>query len=297
MAPRFSIVIASRNAEATVARTLDSLAAQAYPNLQVVCIDGASTDDTVGVIRRFGDLVSVLVSESDRNVADALNKGFRYGDGEYFGYVNADDALAANALEYVAELFLQHPDVDVITGGCHRVYADGSEYVTHVRTDFMEVLALMNPIEQPSTFWRRRAWEKAGELDISYFLAFDWEYWNRLRRSGARFLSTDKVLSHYYFSDDNLTSRGGRKLVHEMFKITRAYGPLKGMVAYLYLALYNVFDLRGYYDQPFATLPRWRQLIFGAALKFLYLVLGKQVVNSYNWNFASKQERGLVWYK
>jgi len=297
MAPRFSIVIASRNAAATIARTLDSLAAQAYPNLQVVCIDGASTDDTVGVIRRFGGLVSVLVSESDRNVADALNKGFRYGDGEYLGYVNADDALAENALECVVELFRQNPDVDVITGGCRRVYADGSEYVTHVRTDFMQVLALMNPIEQPSTFWRRRAWDKAGEFDVSYFLAFDWEYWNRLQKSGARFFSTDKVLSHYYFSDTNLTSRGGRKLVDEMFKITRTYGPYKGVVAYLYLALYNIFDLRGYYDQPFTALPRWRQLLFGVALKALYLVLGKQIVNSYNWNFASKQERGLVWYK
>ncbi len=297
MVPRFSIVIASRNAEATVERTLESLAEQAYPNLQVVCIDGASTDRTVDVIQSFGPLVSVLVSEPDRNVADAINKGFRLADGDFFGYVNADDALATGALESAAELFRQNPEVDVVTGACHRVYADGSECVTRVRPDFREVLALMDPIEQPSTFWRRRAWEKAGELDVSYSLAFDWEYWNRLQRSGARFLATDALLSHYYFSDTNLTSRGGRKLVSELFRVTRTYGPYKGAIAYLYLALYSIFDLRGYYDRPFATLPRWRQVLFGGTLKLLYLLLGTKIVSCYNWNFASKQQRGLVWYK
>ena len=85
--------------------------------------------------------------------------------------------------------------------------------------------------------------------------------------------------------------------MNEMFRVTRKYGPYRGLVAYLYLMLYRVFDLHGYYDQSFATLPRWRQVLFGATLKALYFVLGKRIVNSYNWNFASKQERGLVWYK
>jgi glycosyltransferase involved in cell wall biosynthesis len=295
--PRFSIVIASRNAEATIGRTLQSLVDQAYPNLQVVCIDGASTDGTLAVIKRYGDLVSTLVSEPDRNVADALNKGFKRTDGVLLGYVNADDALVPDALAKAARLFQENPDVDVISGGCHRVYADGSDCTMQVRPDFLEVLSLMNPLEQPSTFWRRPAWERAGLFDVSYFLAFDWEYWNRLRRSGARFLTTDMVFAHYYFSDTNLTSTGGLEVVREMFRITRTYGPYNGFVAYLYLAFYNFFDLRGYYDKPFSELPRRRQLVFGLTLKLLYGILGRRIVNSYNWNFASKQQRGLVWYK
>jgi glycosyltransferase involved in cell wall biosynthesis len=297
MLPRFSIVIASRNAEATIERTLQSLAAQAYPNLQIVCIDGASTDGTLSIIKRFGGIVSVLVSEPDRNVADALNKGFQRADGELLGYVNADDALAPEALSRVALLFEQNPDVDVVTGGCHRVFADGSDCITKVRQDFLDVLSLMNPIEQPSTFWRRRVWERAGALDISYFLAFDWEYWNRLQRSGARFLVTDLVLARYYFSDCNLTSTGGERVAKEMFRVTRTYGPYNGFVAYVYLALYRIFDLRGFYDQPFVALPRSRQLVFGLTMKSLYFLLGRKIVNSYNWNFASKQQRGMVWYK
>lgn len=295
--PRVSLVTASLNAEKTIERTLKSIEEQYYPNLQMISIDGNSSDNTPAIIDRYRHVVSHVIREKDKNVANALNKGFKLADGEIFCYLNADDALAPGALECVVRTFLENPDVDVVTGGCRRVFADGSELITQVPEHFLEVLSMRNDIEQPSTFWRAAAHLRLGELDESYQLAFDWEWWNRLHASGVRFKRIPDVLSVYYFSEDNLTSRAGHRVIDEMYRVTKTYGPFRGHIADVYRFLFRVFDMHGFYDQPFHDLPISKRLIFGGVLWGLYKTFGRQVINSYNWNWASKQVRGLVWYK
>jgi glycosyltransferase involved in cell wall biosynthesis len=295
--PRISLVTPCLDAAATIDRTLDSIAGTGYPNLQYIVCDGGSSDGTLERVRRRGALVSRLISGPDKNVADAVNKGFRAADGEILCYLNADDALTPNALQQVAAFFSAHPEVDVLTGACERIYADGSEERTEVPADYLELLPYRNCLEQPSTFWRAAAHRRAGEFDDAFALAFDWEWWNRLQRSGARFARTPAVLSRYYFSDNNLTSRAGERVIDEMYRVTRRYARRGWAVARMYRFLYRSFDLRGYYDRPFTELSRRRQALFGAVLATLYGVFGRRVVNAYNWNWASKQVRGLVWYR
>ena len=118
----------------------------------------------------------------------------------------------------------------------------------------------------------------------------------RFAQAGSKFVVTDKVLSHYHFSESNLTSVGGRKLVGEMFRLTKKYGPHHGMLAYVYYFLYVVFDLRGYFDAA-ASIAPWKRRIFDRVMRGLRRMFGESCINNYNWNFASKQERGLCWYK
>jgi len=294
--PRITLVVPSFNAVSTVERTLRSIAGQAYPDLQLVCVDGASSDGTVTVLERHRQELAHLLVEPDRGPAEALNKGFRLADGEIFGWLNADDELAPGALLAVARTFRDRPDVDVVTGGCYRFYADGSQVETAVPDRFVRSMALRNDLEQPSTFWRASVHRSAGELDETMKYAFDWEWWNRLRVRGARFLRVENVLSHYHFSEDNLTSRGGQKVVEEMYRITRRYGPWRGRVADVYRFLYRTFDLRGYFDDPNALSPL-RRLVFRATLSAVRIAFGREVRDGYNWNWASKQARGLIWYR
>jgi len=262
----------------------------------MICIDGGSTDGTVEAIRGYGGFVNHFVSEPDRGVADAINKGFRVADGDVLCWLNADDEFAPGAVTHVMELFERYPEVDVVTGGCRRVFADGSEVVTQVPAGFERRMALKNEIEQPSTFWRAGVHRQAGELDESYKLAFDWEWWNRLSRAGARWLVTPQVLSVYYFTESNLTSKAGERVVDEMYRVTKAYGPFGGRIADVYRLLFRVFDMRGYYDVPFHRLPHWRRLVFGSVSVGLYALFGREAIESYNWNWASKQIRGMKWY-
>lgn len=295
--PRITLVTPSLNAEKTIERTLKSIEEQRYPNLQVICVDGLSSDSTVEVIERYRHVVNHLISEKDKNVADALNKAFKLAEGDIYCYLNADDALASGALACIAQVFLDNPGIDVLTGGCRRVFADGSECITQVPENYLEVLSMRNGIEQPSTFWRAGIHRRLGELDVSYQLAFDWEWWNRLYAAGARFMAISDVLSVYYFSDDNLTSNAGLRVINEMYRITKTYGPFRGRIADIYRFLFRVFDMRGYYDQPFHKLPVVKRIGFGGMLWLLCKLFGKQPITSYNWNWASKQVRGLVWYK
>jgi glycosyltransferase involved in cell wall biosynthesis len=294
MSLRLSVVTASFNAVGTVGRTLESIRGQGWPNLQMICIDGGSTDGTVQAIRGYGEFVDYLVSESDRGVADAINKGFRVADGDVLCWLNADDEFAPGAVAHVMELFERHPEVDVVTGGCRRVYADGSEAVTQVPAGFERRMALKNEIEQPSTFWRAAVHRRAGELDESYRLAFDWEWWNRLSQAGARWLTTPQVLSVYYFTESNLTSKAGERVIDEMYRVTKTYGAPH--VADMYRFLFQSFDMHGYYDVPFHRLPKGRRLLLGGVCVGLYALFGREAVASYNWNWASKQIRGVTWF-
>jgi len=294
---KISLVTPCLNSGRTIERTLKSIEAQRFPDLEYIVVDGASQDDTLAIVDRYRHIVTRVISEKDKNVPNALNKGFRQATGEILCYLNADDCFEPGALHRVAQIFTERPEIDVVTGGCRRVFADGSELITQVPEHFLRLLPMRNGIEQPSTFWRRSVHKRAGELDESFFLAFDWEWWNRLQATGARFLAIPDVLSTYYFTEDNLTSRAGQRVIDEMYRVTKKYGPWRGWIADIYRFLFHAFDLRGFYDVPFSKLSRGRQLVLSAALIPLYAVFGRDRINAYNWNWASKQIRGITWYK
>jgi len=294
--PRISLIIPSYNAVATMERTITSIAAQNYPSLEVILMDGGSRDGTMEIVQRYAGLFKVMVSEPDRGQAHAINKGFRLATGEIFGWLCADDELSPGALAQVAELFQKNPEASLLTGGCARVFADGTIIHTEPQPQLWSRLAYQDGIEQPSTFWKASLHRAAGELDESYNFTFDWDWWNRMKRSGAKLATTPQILSRYHFSDSNKTSTGARALVNELYRVIKKYGPLRGYLADIYMFLYKNFDLHGYYDRPPKHHPM-RGWFFRRALRILTSIWGKEIIYGYNWNFASKQERNLCWYK
>ena len=145
----FTLVTPCLNAVKTIERTLKSVAQQDYPNLQYIVCDGGSSDGTLAILNGYKDLIDVLIVEQDKNIADALNKGFACASGDLRGYLNADDCLAPRALRKAAAIFRQAPAIDVITGSCQRWFADGSGRITKVPERYLDVIALRNDLEQP----------------------------------------------------------------------------------------------------------------------------------------------------
>ncbi len=295
MIPRITIVIPSYNSGPVIERCLASIAAQGYEYLELILADGESTDESIEICRHWRDRFSVFISEPDSGIAEALNRGFAQATGDIFGWLAADDELAPGALDRVARIFADNSGVDVVTGGCRRYFPDGSRVETVPPDDLTERIRFKNVIEQPSTFWRADLHRRTGVLDTRLKLAFDWDFWCRFAKAGATFHVDPYVLSHYHFSDDNLTSRGGEKTMKEMFSVVARYGPYHGLTAYLYRFLFHAFDLHGCYDRP-PSGSRWRQAIFYGLLPVLYAIFGTKIVNGYNWNFASRQMRNKKWY-
>ena len=124
--PRIAIVTPSFNHGRFLRATVDSVLDQDYPRLFYHVQDGASADETVDILKSYGERISWR-SEADGGQSDAINKGFQDVDCDIMAYLNSDDTLLPGTLAYVANFFDQRPEVDFVYG--HRIFIDyaGSE--------------------------------------------------------------------------------------------------------------------------------------------------------------------------
>jgi GT2 family glycosyltransferase len=188
MSLSFSVVTPSFNQGEFIRATIESVLGQQYPGLQYVVIDGGSRDETVSILREFGDRLK-FVSEPDDGTGDAINKGLALCSGEIIGWLNSDDIYYPGALERVSLLFDRHPEVEVIYGRAHHIDESGrvtEEYAT--REWSFDELINHCIISQPAAFFRRRAIEQYGPLDTEHKYCLDYEFWIRLAKRGAGFL-------------------------------------------------------------------------------------------------------------
>jgi ubiquinone/menaquinone biosynthesis C-methylase UbiE len=198
-APVVSIVTPSLNQAPFLERSIRSVVSQAYPRLEYVVQDGASSDETEAILRRHRSTFTHCESLPDGGQARALNLGFGRTTGEIMAFLNADDVLLPGALSYVVSFFAKHPRVDVLYG--HRVLIDEADaeigvWVLPPHDD--RVLAWADLVPQESLFWRRRIWEKAGgRVDESYRFALDWDLLLRFREAGARFARVPRFLAAF----------------------------------------------------------------------------------------------------
>ena len=173
--PAVSVVVAVRDAVETLPRCLDSILAQTYPNLEIVVIDGGSTDGTVECLERYSELLAYWLSESDFGVYSAWNKALSHLKGDWVCFLGADDRFAgATALSDLARHLAPRPE-RVVYGLTHVVNDAGCRVGTmgkpwpETRAELPERMSLPNP----STFYHRTLFEKHGRFDESFRIAGD----------------------------------------------------------------------------------------------------------------------------
>jgi len=294
--PLVSIIIPTYNAAATLARTLESVRRQSYRTIEVLVVDGASSDTTVQLAQEYADVVTTLISDKDRGQAHAINKGFELARGEILCWLCADDEYLPETVQHAVNHFAAAPEIDILTGACARYLPDGSTQIVVPPANVTELIGIQYRIEQPSTFWRSRVMQNNVRLDESFHYAFDWDFFARIMQPPRRTLVLPDVMSKYHFSLTNKTSTGGRRLVLELREVIRRHGPLQGRLADVFYFLYRNFDLAGCYDQPPACLHRVGAR-FERVMARLERKYPRELLHLYNWNFASKQERNMIWYR
>lgn len=179
--PRVSIVVPSFNQARYLETALRSVLEQDYPDLEVIVIDGGSTDGSLPVLERYASRLAYWVSEPDAGQADGINKGLRRATGEVVAWLNSDDVYLPGAIRQAVQALGADP-------GAGLVYADGimvdSEQVLLDRhryrpLDLVDLLSF-EVLLQPTVFMRRSLLEEAGYLDASYQLILDHELWVRI---------------------------------------------------------------------------------------------------------------------
>ncbi len=206
-APTISIVTPSLNHGKYLELAARSVIAQNYPKLEYVIQDGGSNDETERALQRLRPFVHHIESRKDRGQAHAINLGFAHTTGEIMAWLNSDDLLLPGALNHVANVFLDNPNVDVIYS--HRVLIDsqGWEIGRWVLPKHEEEgLKWADFIPQETLFWRRKIWERAGghvKEDMQY--AFDWEMLLRFQLAGARMMRVPRFFGAFRVHEEQKT--------------------------------------------------------------------------------------------
>lgn len=184
--PKISIVVPSFNQGRFIAYTLQSLVDQQYPNLELIIIDGGSTDDTVSVIKRYESYISSWVSEPDAGQTSAINKGFARSTGEIMAWINSDDMVVPGTLNYIGHYFLKSDRAQVVYGNRILIDENGQEIGRWVLPwHSNRVLRWIDFVPQETLYWRRSAWDSIGaKLDESFRFAMDWDFLLRLSARG-----------------------------------------------------------------------------------------------------------------
>jgi glycosyltransferase involved in cell wall biosynthesis len=197
--PLVSIVIPSYNQAAFLEDAIASALAQDYPQLEVMVVDGGSTDGSVEIIRRYDDRLAWWTSEPDTGQADALNKGFARAGGEVLGWLASDDTLLPGAVARVVHEFQQDPEALLVYGEALFVDESGGEIFPLEPRPFDEDemrRRCENFVVQPGSFFRQRAWQLAGPLDVDAHYLFDFEFALRVARHGKVKAIPDRLATY-----------------------------------------------------------------------------------------------------
>jgi glycosyltransferase involved in cell wall biosynthesis len=175
---KISVITVCFNSEATIADTLQSVREQSYPEIEHIVVDGGSTDRTAEIVSAEGGRVATFVSEPDRGIYDAMNKGIGLATGDVIGFINADDFYASEGvLAKVAEMF-RHPGVDACYGDlCYVKVFNTQSVVRYWRSsEFRPGLFASGWCPpHPTFFVRRKIYERFGRFDLGYRIAADVE--------------------------------------------------------------------------------------------------------------------------
>ena len=176
-----SIITPSYNQAQYLEQTIRSVLEQDYPRIEYIVIDGASTDGSVDLIRKYQDRLAFWVSEKDSGQAEAINKGFTRATGEIVAWINSDDFYFPNAIASAVRMFEKHPEAGLVYGDTVAVDEKG-EFIHFPKYAQwgLEDLLTFNIIGQPAVFMRRDVLLKAGFLDPSFHFLLDHQLWIRM---------------------------------------------------------------------------------------------------------------------
>jgi glycosyltransferase involved in cell wall biosynthesis len=227
--PRITVITPSFNAAATLGEALASVREQDYADLEHLVVDGGSTDGTLELLRDAPGIR--YVSEPDRGLAHAMNKGIAMASGEIVGELNADDRYLPGALEAVARAFAARPRAEWLTGGCRIIDGAGREIrrpITAYKNWLLRRYSLplyltQNFVSAPATFFRRTVLEELGGFDERYRISVDYDLQLRFARRGDPIV-LERDLACFRMTEGTLSMAGFETQFREHAEQARRHG-------------------------------------------------------------------------
>lgn len=215
---KVSIITVVFNGEKTIERTIKSVISQTYKNVEYIIIDGKSTDNTLKIVEKYHEHIACLVSESDKGIYDAMNKGILKATGDIVGIINSDDYYAVDTIEKVVDCFVK-TGADVVYGRVNLIYENG--YMVASDNPPLEQLNYKMIIQHPSVFVKKSVYSQYGAFNLCYSIAADYDFLLRVYNQGVKFYYLDEILA--YFSMAGTSNKELRTATEEFKSIALYY--------------------------------------------------------------------------
>lgn len=198
MNPLISVITVTYNSEKTIRRTIESVLAQTYDRLEYILVDGCSDDSTVSIVRKYETGFAErgyeirIISEPDRGMYDAMNKGIHMASGDILGILNSDDWYEPDALRVIAEAYLENDTADIIMGSIrihngNRVFIKQAEN-RHYRTS--------RDFNHPAMFVTSVCYADVGDYGIDN-VHDDYGWFLKAVKQGKKLVIVDEVITNY----------------------------------------------------------------------------------------------------
>lgn len=229
--PKISVITPVYNGEHFLERTILSVINCNYPKLEYIIVDGNSTDGTIDIIKKYRKYFSVIISEPDKGMYDALNKGFSKATGDILCWLNSDDEYYPHTLSSVAKIFTDLPNVEWITGGNSHINECGTifSYGKARRIDKIDfVMGDYKWIQQESTFWRSSLLKKLQHepFNLSIKYAGDFALWFEFFQHSSLYF-TDILLGKFRHTNGQLSQTFISEYVQEVQTVIDNYEKTK----------------------------------------------------------------------
>ncbi|MFA5701287.1 MAG: glycosyltransferase family 2 protein [Desulfuromonas sp.] len=180
---KISIITVCFNSEETIRDTIESVLAQTYPDIEYIIVDGESNDNTLSIIQEYQSQISKVVSEPDKGIYDAMNKGISLATGEVVGVLNSDDFFPHNeVISEVAEVYKTNPKTDMVLAGVEFVRSgDLNKVVRRYRSTGFKPWKLRFGImpPHPSAYIRKKVYANVGQYKLDYKIGADFDFFVR----------------------------------------------------------------------------------------------------------------------
>ena len=207
--PKISVVTVCWNAASTIEKTLESVRSQVYPNLEHVIVDGGSTDGTLAIVDRYRERIATVVSEKDRGIYDAMNKGVRLSTGDVVYFLNADDSFVdERVVADVAQAFAEDDRRLLVYGDV--VYQEAPDGIVYGPARAFKSFSIHefihNPFCHQAVFAKRSLFDDPGPFDLRYKYVADYEWFMRVFKSKPEGLHCiDRKIANYFFAGRSYT--------------------------------------------------------------------------------------------
>jgi glycosyltransferase involved in cell wall biosynthesis len=231
--PLVSVITVVFNGHKYLEQTIQSVINQTYDNVEYIIIDGGSTDGTVDIIRKYEHAIDYWISEPDKGVYDAVNKGLMLALGDSIGIIHSNDWYEADAIEKI--VFIAGGPIDCVVHGNMNLYKNNEMFYEARFCGAINKIKKGMVINHPTAFIGRSLYKKYGLFDTKYIIASDWDLVLRFWKAEVPFVFIPRLIANFRI--------GGISYDINSSTILEKHYIRKSNLAYKVIDFYWLFDM------------------------------------------------------